>query len=157
MFGAVREQLQTLREDLAEEQTEGEIYSHVKVLGRDKSQTRFRGMCTDMGVAPSDRQVQLWCTAVGWPPRPGQKSFAVTKFGMQGACFLAAELCRRSNYFMSSWVALNSPTPFSFTEFAQAYRPSPEFSDWFDELPINSDAGKAALIIGGLVPAPIPE
>ena len=157
VFGAVSEQLQTMRADVAKDQTEGEKYFHVKVLGRDKSQTRFRGMCTDIGVAPSDRQVQLWCTGVGWPPKPGQKSFAVHKFGMQGARFLAEELCRRSNYFMSSWVGLNSPTPFSFTELAQAYRLSREFSDWLDELPINSDAVKAALIIGGLVPSPVPE
>ena len=153
---AVGVELSNLREQVAEEQAGREIYFQVKVLGRDKSQARYRGLCTDFGVAPNEASIRLWAQAVGWPPAPGQKNFSVNKFGRQGARMLADELCNRSIFFMSSWVAAGSPAPYSFEDVAPAYVRRREFQDWLDDLPLSSDSAKAALIIHGLVPSPVP-
>ena len=156
VVAAVGADLAALREQVAEEQAGGDSYFHVKVLGRDKSQARYRGLCTDFGVAPKDASARLWAQAVGWPPAPGQKNFSVNKFGRLGARMLADELCNRSNFFMSSWVAAGSPAPYSFEDVAPAYVRGREFQDWLDDLPLSSDSAKAALVILGLVPSSVP-
>ena len=157
MFAAVSDELQELREQVAAAQPDSESHFHVKVLGGDWSVSRSRKVCSDIGVYPRDKSTQLWCKAVGWPPKGGHKYFAVAKFGMEGSRHLAEEMCRKANYFMSCWVAAGSPAPFAFHDLSAAYRPPREFSDWFDELPLNGDAAKAVLIIHGLVPLPVPE
>ena len=157
VFVAVAADLQALRDEVADGQPEVQSHFHVKVLGGDWSVSRFGKVCTDIGSFPKDKSTQLWCKAVGWPPSPGQKSFAVSKFGMEGSRQLAEELCCRANYFMSSWVAAGSPSPFAFQDLAAAYRLRPEFQSWLDDLPLNSEVAKAALVISGLVPLPVPE
>ena len=156
VFAAVNAELSAVGEQVAADQPEGELYFQVKIFVRDKSQTRFAGLCTDVGVAPKDKSTQLWASAIGWPPKPGHRSFAVATYSMHGARMLSEELCRRSNFFISSWVAAGSPAPFSFQDLAAAYQQAPEFRAWLDDLPLNSDCAKAALVIGDLIPLPVP-
>ena len=134
----------------------GALYFSVRVRGGDWSVARFRQVAKDIGSYPRDKSTSLWCKAVGWHPAPGQKSFATSKFGMEAARRLAEEVIRCANYFIGAWIDAGSPSGCSFEELVAGYRSPQEYSDWFDDLPLNSDASKAAMTIRGLAPQLVP-
>ena len=154
VVACVSEQLMNLREEVGHGAS-ADVFN-LKVLGGPWSIQRSKQMATDVGCIPKDGEVRLWCSAVGWPPAPGQRNFAVRKFGIEGARMLASEMCRRGNHFMSAWEQAGKPGGFDFQPVAASYMTNDEHEAWFDTLPVRSDCFKAAMVIRGLVPQPVP-
>ena len=154
IVAAVSQDLMTLREEVGH--GAGVDFFTVRVLGGQWSMQRFKQMATDVGCFPKDQSVRVWRSAVGWPPAPGQRNFAVRKFGLAGARMLASEMCRRGNHFMSAWEQSGKPGGFDFLPVAASYRSNDEYDTWFDALPVSGDCFKAAMVIRGLIPRPVP-
>ena len=154
VVAAVSGHLEAFREEVGH--GAGDLYFSVGVLGGDWSVARFRQVAKDIGSYPRDKSTSLWCKAVGWHPAPGQKSFATSKFGMEAARRLAEEVIRCANYFIGAWIDAASPSGYIFEALVAGYQSPQEYSDWFDDLTLNCDASKAAMIIRGLVLQPVP-
>jgi hypothetical protein len=151
---AVASELEALKEQAGHGL--GDLHFKVRVLGGDWSVARVKSDASNVGSYPADKSTALWCQAVGWPPTPGQKTFACRKFGTDAAQRLAGELNRRANHFCGGWIADGSPSGYSFDELHAAYRSPLEYNDWIDTLPIASDAWKAAEVMRDLKPLPVP-
>ena len=149
--------LSALRKEWGGFESEHGSYFTIKVLGGEWSVNRIRKVASDISVQPKDKQVSLWCKSVGWPPAPGQRNFAVSKFGMENARMLAEELCRKGNFFLGSWVDEGSPDGFSFGPLCGAYTELQEYTEWLEGLPLNSASLKAAFVLRGLVPLDVPK
>ena len=99
-----------------------------------------------------------WCQKAGWPlggSKTGVRSFAVAKYGLDGARHLAEEMCRLGDY-MKSWTTAGCPTPFDFRPLRNGYVSTPEYGAWFDAQPLSSAASKVAFEIRGFVSKSIP-
>ena len=157
VFSEVLEDLEAVREQWAGDAGAGEAaYFNVKILGGQWSVSKFKTQIKDVGSYPKDKDVAFWCRAVGWPPSEGQKSFAVSKFGLDGATHLAAEMSRRGSYFMHCWVSAGSPAPFAFRPLLGGYKAPEDYTTWFEDLPITSACFKAAMVIMDLCPNDMP-
>ena len=133
-----------------------ESYFNVRILGGEWSVSKFKTQAKDIGSYPKDKSTSLWCSAVGWPPPAGQKSFSVAKFGMMGARHLAEEMSRRGSYFMHAWVSAGAPAPFSFSPLLGGYKAPDDYTNWFEDLPVTSECCKAAMVIMDLCPNDMP-
>ena len=151
----VAAELEALREQAGD--GVGDLHFKVKILGGDWSVARVNMAASDVGSFPVDKSTILWCKAVGWPPKPGQKTFSCRKFGTDASQRLAGELNRRANHFCGGWIDAGSPSGFSFDELHAAYRSPPEYNDWTDTLPIASGAWTAAEVIRQLKLLLVPE
>ena len=60
---------------------------------------------------------------------------------------------RLGDYYMTGWVEDGSPIPYDFVPLRAAYRPTPEYELWFEDLPLDSFSSRAAFEIRELVPA----
>ena len=152
---AVAAELEALRQEAGHGAGEGHF--RVRVLGGEWSSRRFNVASTDIGSFPVDKSTRLWCTAVGWPPAPGQKTFACRKFGVEAGRRLAEELTRRANHFIDGWIDAGSPSGFAFDSLHASYRSPEAFNTWFEGLPLASDAWRAAMVIRDLIPQRVPE
>ena len=151
-MASVNAQLQSLRDEWGGFGDET-FHFTVRVLGGQWSVNLRRKLTTDIGAYSKDKATGLWCKAVGWPMA---KSFAVAKYGLHNARVLSEEMCRLGNYFLGAWTAAGNPTPFSFDHLKGAYQSPPEYLQWFEGLPLNSDAIKAAFLVRDLCPGPVP-
>ena len=70
---------------------------------------------------------------------------------------LAEEMIRLGDHFMSGWIDDGSPVPYDFVPLWAAYRFTPEYDAWFDDLPFDSFSSQAAFDIKDLVPNPLLE
>ena len=147
-------ELEALREEAGHGLGDGHF--KVMVLGGDWSVARFNVSSRNVGSFPVDKSTTLWCKAVGWPPSPGQKTFACKKFGTEAARRLAEELNRRANHFIEGWIDAGSASGYHFLALHEAYRCPEEYNQWFECLPISSAAWKAAMVIRELIPQPVP-
>ena len=150
VLAAVSTQLDAMREEVAGIMP-AESYFVVKVLGGEWSIKLKRKAASDVSSYPKNKFVQDWCAAVAWPP---SKSYAVTKYGHGNAVKLASEVCRRGDYFVREFVARDCPNGFDFAAIASGYASTPEYVEWFDNLPLNSFSSQAAFQIRQLVLRP---
>ena len=76
---------------------------------------------------------------------------------MVSSRILAEEVVRRGDDFVGAWVGAGSPAVYDFNPLVIAYRPTAEYEQWLDDLPLDSWSSKAALAIRDLVPPPLLE
>ena len=154
VFASVSAELVGLKEEFGGFDEEGTFFT-VRVLGGEWSIAKRGVPCTDVGAYAIEKSTALWCKGVGWP---SSKSFAVRKHeGVENARRLAEEMCRRGNFFIKAWVDAGSPSGFSFDALKTSYRPTTSYSEWFDGLPLSSNASKSAFEILAMCPRPVPE
>ena len=113
-----------------------------------------RKVASDISSYPKQKSVSDWCAAVAWPP---SKSYSVNRYGHENAVKLASEVCRRGDFFMREFVARDCPNGFDFASVAPGYESTPEYNQWFDDLPLNSFSSQAAFQIQELLPRPTPQ
>ena len=156
VLAEVASELEAVKKDVAD----GVVsYFKVRVLGGEWSMALFRKVTKDIGAYPKNQDVVRWCQTVGWPPggsRNGVRSFAVSKYGVDGARHLADEMCRMGDYYMHSWVSGGCRTPFDFAPIKAADVSTREYVQWFEDVPLASPASRVAFEIRDFVPAPVP-
>ena len=108
---------------------------------------------SDIGCYQTNRDVELWCSAVGWPRA---KSFAVRMYGHQSAQALAQAYAHKGDWFYGCWQEPGCPNGFQWTKVYAAYVLSREFNDWFDGVPIDTPAFHAGMTLVNVVPNPVP-
>ena len=154
VFAAVSAELMGLKEQYAGFDEEGTFFT-VRVLGGNWSISQRKMPCTDVGAYAIEKSTQLWCKGVGWP---SAKSFAVKKHdGVENARFLSEEMCRLGNAYVKAWIDAGSPQGFIFDHVRAGYRSPPQYTEWFDNLPVSSAAYKAAYELTQLCPRPVPQ
>ena len=131
-------QLEEMRNDV---EADVASYFKVRVLGGQWSASSRGVAANDLGAYAKTRDVEIWCSAVGWPR---SKSFAVTKFGHQAALMLSKGYVHKGNWFYKQWLDLGCPAPFDWGQISGAYRRDTEYDEWFDGVPIASEAFKSA-------------
>lgn len=152
VIAAVASELDDLKANLGAFR-EGGSYFKIRVLGRASSATLTKMPATDAGAYPVDKSTELWCRAVGWSVA---RSFALSKYGHDNARNLVEEMCRRFFLFVRSWISAGSPVPFSFEAIKDGYQEVPEYVQWFEDLPLNSEACRAAFKLRDLCPKSVP-
>ena len=152
VVAAVAAQAEEMKEQLDEAQEE-DLYFKVRILGGRWSAEQFGVAAQDIGAFSKNREVDIWCSAVGWPKA---KSWRISKYGHDNCHALASECARRGNFWMRLWVTEGSPAPFNFEPRAGTYVADQAFSEWFDGLPIGSALFKAAMELRDIVPRPVP-
>ena len=91
-----------------------------------------------------------WCDTYAYPK---SQTFACSKYSLEGATLFAREFCRRSTFFLR--MALEGPAWLAHVYPADAdaaYRPDPEFAEFVEGFPAESEVRKRADALGALRP-----